>query len=260
MSLPGPDGRLRDAEALLFVPDLDDPRCAEEDAHHLLDVLRLGEGALVAASDGAGRFRICRLSVEAGASRGRRGRGALLEGIGETVSQPAPPGPVTVAFALLKGERTEWAVQKLTELGVDRIVPLLTARTVVRLDLAGAARRAERLRRVAREAAAQARRTRLPELAEPTPLAAFLAAQQAAPGEDGRGLTALAEPGAQALDGRTRRILVGPEGGWAPEELQLVGHRVGLGPNVLRAETAAVVAGTLLTAARSGTLAGPAND
>lgn len=257
MNLPGPDNRLREAEALVFVLDLDDPRCGDEDAHHLLDVLRLGDGALVATSDGAGRFRICRLVVRA---RGRRDREAALEPTDETVAQAAPTRVLTVAFALLKGERTEWAVQKLTELGVDRIVPLVTARTVVRLDPAGAAKRAGRLARIAREASAQARRTRLPELAEPTPLGVFLAGEPLAPGGGEAGLVALAEPGGRPLDRRTSCILVGPEGGWSPEELGLVEHRVGLGPNVLRAETAAVVAGALLTAARSETLSGPASD
>ncbi len=255
MTLGAPDDRLRRAAAVVFVDDLDAPVCTDEDAHHLLEVLRLDTDADVAASDGRGRFRPCRLAPAEPRRRKGRPVAAILVPSGDVVDDRpvAPPGtePATVAFALVKGDRTEWAVQKLTELGVDRLVPLLTARTVVRLDPDGAARRAERLRRVAREAAAQARRTTLPEVAVPTPLDRYLAGGT----PDGLpppapGAVALAEPGGTPLGPATRCVVVGPEGGWTVDELALVDRRVGLGRLVLRAETAAVVAGVLLTHAR----------
>lgn len=265
MSPAGPDERLRRAAAVVFVDDLATPTCGPEDAHHLLDVLRLEAGTEVAASDGRGRFRLCRLHPAGGRGRGHQARGALLEPLGEVLDDGPPPvdaadapagplegdEPTTVAFALIKGERTEWAVQKLTELGVQRIVPVVTARTVVRLDAPGALRRAERLRRVAREAASQARRTTLPEVAIPTRLDRYLAEGTLdglpAPAP---GAVALAEPGGDGLADATRCVVVGPEGGFTPEELGLARLRLGLGRNVLRAETAAIVAGILLTRAR----------
>jgi len=253
-----PDERLRSAEAMVVVDDLETPMCSPEDAHHLLDVLRLRAGAVVAATDGAGRFRLCRLSSLGGERRGRPGATGLdLQPAGDLVSEPAPREGVTVAFALLKGDRTEWIVQKLTEVGVDHIVPLLTARTVVRLDPLAAERRSLRLRRVAREAACQSRRTYLPEVVEPVTLARFLAAVSAGSdtvGEATGPCPVIAEPGGPPLDPSTRCVLVGPEGGWAPDELRLVPCRLGLGPTVLRAETAALVAGVLLVSAREKTL------
>lgn len=255
MSPEAPDERLRRAAAVVFVDDLEAPACRPEDAHHLLDVLRLEGGSEVAASDGRGRFRLCRFPLAAGRGRGRQPHLPLLEPLGAVHDDPSragadPGGPTTVAFALLKGERTEWAVQKLTEIGVGRIVPLVTARTVVRLDAPGALRRADRLRRVAREAASQARRTTLPEVAVPTRLDRFLAEGTL----DGlpappSGAVALAEPGGDDLSPATRCVVVGPEGGLTLEELALPGLRLGLGRNILRAETAAIVAGILLTRA-----------
>lgn len=157
----------------------------------------------------------------------------------ERVPRPAPA--VTVAFAVVKGQRPEWAVQKLTEIGVDRIVPLLTARSVVRWPPGEAGRQVARLRRVAREAAVQSRRLWLPVIEGVTPVAA-LAAEPGA-------VLAHFDGDPPSLDRPV--VLVGPEGGWDDAELAAAPGRVGLGPSVLRAETAAMVAGTLLCALRA---------
>ena len=158
------------------------------------------------------------------------------------MARPTPE--VTVAFAVVKGERPGWAVQKLTEIGVDRIVLLQTARSVVRWPLGEADKQLDRLRRVAREAAVQSRRVWLPVVG---PVAPFdgVAAQ---PG------VALAHPvgGPPSLDRPT--ILIGPEGGWTDDELACGAPPISLGPSILRTETAAVVAGTLLCALRSATV------
>jgi 16S rRNA (uracil1498-N3)-methyltransferase len=242
-----------------FVDDLDAPVLSPEDRHHLERVLRLRPGDEVTVSDGAGGWRRCRF-------------GPALEPVGEVGHRPRPVPAVTVAFALVKGQRPEWAVQKLTELGVDRIVPLLCARSVVRWPAREAgpggqpareagpggqpAREAgpggqpagegggqlDRLRRVAREAAVQSRRVWLPEVAGVTPVAALLAGEGAALAHPGGGPPALSRP----------VVLVGPEGGWDERELAAAPALVGLGPSVLRTETAAVVAGTLLCALRAG--------
>ncbi len=159
---------------------------------------------------------------------------------GDVVVEARPSPAITVGFALTKGDRPELVVQKLTELGVDVIVPFVANRTVVRWDDVKAARNAARGRTIAREAAAQCHRAWLPEVREPVPFAVAASG----PG------VALAHPdgGPPSLDHPT--VLVGPEGGWSIEEESAVPGRIGLGPHVLRAETAAVAAGALLAALR----------
>ena len=222
------------AVAHVFVPDLSAPELATGDRHHLDRVLRLRVGEAVTASDGAGRWVACRWVG-----------GAALEVDGEVVSEPAPAPLVTVAFSPVKGDRPEWAVQKLTELGVDRVVPLVAARSVVRWTGDRAAAVVERWRRVAREAAMQSRRAWLPAVEEAVEF--WVAA--AWPG------AALAVGGGDPPSLDRPVVLVGPEGGWSDGELGVGLPTVGLGPNVLRTETAAVAAGTLLVALRSGLLA-----
>ncbi len=179
-------------------------------------------------SDGAGGWRRCRF-------------GPTLEPVGEVERVPRAEPPVTVAFTVVKGERPEWAVQKLTEIGVDRIVPLQTARSVVRWPLGETGGQLARLRRVAREAAVQSRRLWLPVVDAVTPIDA-LAAEPGA---------VLAHPGGGPPSLHRAKVLVGPEGGWDDEELADAPALVGLGPAVLRTETAAVVAATLLCALRA---------
>lgn len=211
----------------VLVDDLDDPVLGDADHHHLARVRRLRPGAPVTVGDGAGRYRLARFD--------RR-----CEPAGPVETVPARARPLAVAFALTKGDKPEAVVQALTEVGIDRIVPFVGDRTVVRWDEAKAGRNAERLRAVAREAAMQAHRPWLPEIGA----VATFAQVAALPG------AALAHPDAPVAaerDPSITTILVGPEGGWSPEEEAAVGLRIGLGPHVLRASTAAVVAGALLT-------------
>src|SRR5207237_308256 len=120
-----------------------------EDRHHFERVLRLRRGDLVTVSDGAGGWRPCTF-------------GPGLDPSGPIEREPSPTPPIAVAFGVLKGDRPELVVQKLTELGVDRVVPMTTARCVVQWEGERARRHADRLRRVSREAAMQARRAWLP--------------------------------------------------------------------------------------------------
>jgi 16S rRNA (uracil1498-N3)-methyltransferase len=220
--LPGP---------LAFVGDLDAPSLDPADRHHLERVVRLRPGDPITVADGAGRFRPCRF-------------GPALGVTGDIATEAAPEPTITVCFALIKGERPELVVQKLTEVGVDRIVPFAAGRSIVRWDAVRAARHVERLGAVARAAAAQCRRARLPEV---TPLASFaeVATLPGAARCDRGG----APPG---LDRPT--LLVGPEGGWTEDEVGAGLPTVGLVDHVLRAETAAIVAGSLLCALRVGTV------
>ena len=230
-------GALREAAAHAFVVDLENPELAADERRHLERVLRLRAGETVTVSDGAGRWRPCRFTTSG------------LEPCGDIVAEERGTPSVAVGIALTKGERLDWAVQKLTELGVDRVVPFTAERSVVRWDGARSAHHVDRLRRIARQAAMQSRRTWLPEVDD---LRAFAEAA-AIPG------AALADPGGHRPSLDRPVVLVGPEGGWAQDEAARGLPVVGLGPTVLRSETAAVAAGTLLCALRAGVI-GPGGE
>ncbi|MEY2469893.1 MAG: rRNA (uracil1498-N3)-methyltransferase [Actinomycetota bacterium] len=223
--------RLPAFAAHVFVDDLVQPVLVEDDAHHLGRVLRLRDGEAVTAADGVGKWRPCRFT------------GGALEATGDVVVTEKPAPTVTIAFALTKGDKPELVIQKLTELGVDRIVPLLAGHTVVRWDEAKAARNAERFRAVARSAAMQSRRAWLPQVDGVTTLGELAAAVTD---------LALAHPGGLPLSPASTVVAVGPEGGWTDDELTAVDRHVDLGGTTLRAETAALSAGVLLTALRDG--------
>lgn len=229
------------AAAHAFVADLEAPTLSAEDHHHLWRVLRLAPGTRVTVGDGAGAWRLATL----------RGADRHVDPVGDVVVEVRPTPPIGVAFALTKGERPEWTVQKLTELGVDRIIAVAAARSVVRLDDERAARAAERWRRVAREAAMQCRRAWLPAVEGVITFANLAAAS-------GRTL-ALAHPGGEPPSLARPLVAVGPEGGWDPAELALAAPAtfVGLGDLVLRAETASLAVATLLVAMRQGTVPSP---
>ncbi len=220
----------------VFVDDLERPELRDEDRHHLTRSLRLRSGDSFTASDGAGSWRICRLGS------GPEGED---EPAGEVVFVEAPQPPITIGFALIKGGRPELVVQKLTELGVDAIVPFTAEHSVVRWDADRATRHTERLRRVAREAAMQSRQVHLPEIGEPTDFA-ILAAYPGAIRADITG-------NPPSLDHPT--VLIGPEGGWSNTERHQLGA-IRISSSVLRSETAAITTAGLLTALRDG-LAGP---
>ncbi len=239
MSAGRPDPELVSASAMVFVDDLSAPRLDEGALHHLVDVLRLRPGEVVIASDGEGSWIRCLVSGEATAS---------LVVDGPVVVQPAPVPPITVAFVPTKGDRPEWVAQKLTELGVDRIVPLWSRRAVVRWHGDRGVRAVDRLRRVARESSAQCRRTRLPEVTGVMELAELAELAGTPP--------CLAQPGGGRPTLADTVVAIGPEGGWDDDERSRWGEGMGLGPTVLRSETAAVAAGTVLCALRGG-LVGP---
>jgi 16S rRNA (uracil1498-N3)-methyltransferase len=160
-----------------------------------------------------------------------------LEPVGSVVAVAPPEVPLTIAVAVPKADRPEWLVQKLTELGVDRIVFLHTERSVVRWDAERGAKHLVKLRRVAAEALEQSRRVWLPELAGPVPAATFLHA------------AVVAEPGGRPLTADDRTIAIGPEGGWTDAELAAASGAVDLGDGVLRVETAALAAAVRATVA-----------
>ena len=220
----------------VFVDDVDAPVLRSEARHHLERALRVRTGDALVVSDGRGRSREV---VLLGAGE--------VELAGEVRVEPRPSPAITIAFAITKGDKPELAVQTLTELGVDRIVPFAAARSVARWDGDRARKHVERLRRIAREASMQCRRAWLPEVSEAI---SFAAATELS----GAVLADGAATAAPTLAHPT--VLVGPEGGWAEEELDCGLPAVALGPHVLRAETAAMAAATLLAGQRAR-LVGP---
>ncbi len=226
-----PDPLLVGSHAHAFVEHLDAPVLTDVDAHHLERVLRLRVGDPVTVSDGVGGWRPCRF-----------GGGATLEPSGEIRRTTAPYAPLTIGFSLLKGDRNELVVQKLTEIGASRIAPMTTDRTIVRWDAARATTNHDRFIRIAREAAMQSRRVILPIIEPVQPIDAL------AHGDE----VALAVAGAPPIESGITTVLVGPEGGWSPTELDFPTRRIGLGPNILRAETGSIVACALLVAFLTG--------
>ena len=224
---------------------------SEEESRHLRDVLRLRAGDEAFVFDGEGREFACVVSEPGG----RRGA-ARLEVRGR-VEPPSPESPLrlTLAVALLKGEKFDLVVQKATELGVARVAPVLTMRADVRpRDAGDSSKRVERWRRLALEAAKQSGRARVPSVVEPQSFEAFV--KDEAVGDSLRVM--FAERGGVGLDGLPRgsaaptsvAALVGPEGGWEDEEIELARAHgwsvVTLGGRTLRAETAAVAVCALL--------------
>ncbi len=255
------------AAAQVFVDDLGDPVPDPGARHHLARVLRLRPGETVVASDGVGRWRSCRYRPARRGGGSGPGVASVLEAAGPVEVEPRLSPRLTVAFAPAKGDRPEWVVQKLTELGIDRIVPLSAERSVVRWEGDRADRAVERLRRVALEAAAQSRRVWLPEVSDLIGVADLAKAEASAaegegaepagtegvPGAATGGLV-LAQLGGPPPRPWQRTVAVGPEGGWAPAELGLGLPCVGLGTGVLRSETAALVAAAALSLLRAATV------
>ncbi len=183
--------------------------------------------------------------------------------------------PVTLLLSVFKFDRMEWALEKAVELGCGRIVPVLAERTEKHLAQA-AAKRADRWRRLALEAAKQSRRSDLPEIGEPTPLGAILAADQPAGGQRQSGVEGIAassgplrillsemeedQPLLRILQQNASneetggiKLAVGPEGGWTAGEIALFTsagwHSASLGPRILRVETAVIAALAIINAA-----------
>lgn len=215
---------------LVYVEDLEQPVLRLDDHHHLARVRRVRNGDPVILGDGSGSWRTARMHDEE----------PEPTGVVRYCEHPTPA--IGVAFALVKGSKPELAVQKLTELGVDWICPFEAARSVVRWDEGKADLAQARLNKVAREAAMQSRQPWLPMIEPVTSFAAVAGIEGACLAERGGEAPTLADP----------VILIGPEGGWERHELEVDLPRVSLSTGVLRAETAAIVAGALLVALRAG--------
>lgn len=215
---------LRNSSAHVVVDDLSQPQLDEVDAHHLFRVLRLRDGAVVTATDGRGSWRECRAY----------GRDAITSH-GEVMREAPRSQPIGVAFVPVKAEKPETTIRQLVEVGVDEIFVVSPTKRAV----AGTRDRLnDRAERIVREACMQSRRVFVPAVHLGVPLADVVALSGAA----------LADPDGASPTPEHRLLIVGPEGGFDEGEIPVSIPRVGIGPAVLRAETAALVAGARLVA------------
>jgi 16S rRNA (uracil1498-N3)-methyltransferase len=215
---------------------------SDEDHRYLVRVLRLAVGDTVTLFDGRG--------AEADATITRLGPRALELRVDARRASDGPIGPeLTLIQALARGEKLDLVVQKATELGVGRIIPVTTERAVPRLETVRASSRRVRWQKIAREAARQSGRADVPEIEPVTPLAVAVAA---APRdalklllwEQARNISLRSVLPAAAPSGIV--VAIGPEGGFSDGEVaharELGFQPVGFGPRILRTETAAVAA------------------
>jgi 16S rRNA (uracil1498-N3)-methyltransferase len=217
-----------------------------EHASHLVHVLRarLGQEFDIVADGVVHRARVDKVSE----NRVEFELGGEIPG--------ASPAPVTMLLSIFKFDRMEWAIEKCTELGVAKIVPVIARRTDAHLA-AASVKRAERWRRIALQASEQSRRASQPEISQPIRF------------EDALAIPAtfrivLAENETHAMlpelvaskSSKDVVLAVGPEGGWTSEELDTFNREgwvlASLGPTILRAETAAIVAAAVTILELSG--------
>ncbi len=219
-----------------------------DDSHHLQKVMRARVGEQVICSNGIGREALVKIT--------EMHAGLVRAAIIEELPLLAEPGvQVWIAQSLPKGDKLETVIQKGTEIGAVRFIPFLSARTVVQYDERKEAKRVDRWRKIAKEAAEQAHRNRIPEVDAPIPWkqllkqagladAAFFCYEK----ENGQHLrTGLrhAFPDPAEAKGKTVLLVIGPEGGFTEQELQEAEAAgcvaVGLGARILRTETAGMV-------------------
>jgi len=222
-----------------------------DEARHLREVLRLKAGAEVFVFDGAGKEFHCRITES------RRDTAQLKVLAEVSPAKPESPLQLTLALALLKGEKFDLVVQKATELGVARIVPVITKHADIRLrDESDAAKRVTRWQRIAMEAAKQSGRAVVPAVASVISFASLIETTSADERSnclmfserDGQSLLQTNE--GLAADSKQMTALVGSEGGWSDEEIEAARAAgwtiVTLSGRTLRAETAAIAVVALL--------------
>lgn len=210
------------------------------DVNHIRNVLRLKVGDEILVSDGRGRDYYCQISDI--------GSDEVVAAVHDVCDNFAElPTRVTLFQGYPKSDKLELIVQKMVELGVYRIVPVMTARTVVKLDAKKAAKKTERYRLIAESAAKQSGRGLIPEVTEPVTFnkAIELAKQldmNIIPYEEAEGMAYSREVIAKVSEQGSLGIFIGPEGGFTKEEVLLAKEAgaccITLGHRILRTETA----------------------
>ncbi|MBP7950312.1 MAG: 16S rRNA (uracil(1498)-N(3))-methyltransferase [Verrucomicrobiales bacterium] len=225
----------------------ENPALDEEEAHHCTDVLRLKPGDRVVVFNGQG--------VESAAEILTTGRHTVLLKTHSVQKTPPPPARITLCQAIPKGKNMELIIEKATELGVAEIIPVLSERTVVRLDPGEAQKKQEKWQRTAVGACKQCGQNWLPHIGLPVGMDRLLAAKPAAD----LLLIAAIEEGAQRLHRilaeqpqrpGSALICIGPEGDFTPAEVGMAKsygcQPMTLGPIILRTETAAIFSVSIL--------------
>jgi 16S rRNA (uracil1498-N3)-methyltransferase len=227
--------------------DLSDVVILSKEASRHLNVLRPKPGEIVELFDGKGSVRPYKVENAK----------APLKAAGETRHVPAPAKRITLFACVTKGSRWDWTIEKCVELGVARIVPVISDRCIVRLKDGEKEAKAERWRRVAEDAARQSDAAWMPEVATPVDFKEALAIADEC---DCLFAGALVEPPPKPLlselaerrNEKSFGIFVGPEGDFTPEEMESLLEKaipVSFGPTILRAETAAIFGVSVLAAA-----------
>ena len=243
---------------------LDSPQLPKEAANHL-KVLRPKDGEEIELFDGKGAWRVYRVVVESGSGRAdfRLVPSELLNSpTAQLPNSVQRPKPLTLFACVTKGSRWDWTIEKATELGVTRIVPVISERTIVRIPKEDRAAKRERWMRIAEDAARQSDAKWLPEILEPVDFADSLALVK----ETRCFVGALTNPPPrlildELLHSSTSTshfnysLFVGPEGDFTPDELKAlieIATPVSFGPTILRAETAAIFGVSVLAAFIAG--------
>ena len=228
-----------------------------EQAHHLLHVLRATEGTEVGAFDGAGLTRLYHVVARSATALTLEAKQPVFSAVGAPVE--------TVLFACIpKGDRMEWLLEKATELGVSKIVPVMSARTVVRLDAKQAVAKQARWQRIVEAASRQCGAAFIPEVLVPQAFGATVELMKQCSTLIVAALIPEAQPLKPVLDtlnpqtpGQMWGWWCGPEGDFTKEEMQTIldcgAVPVTLGPLILRAETAAIYGLANLGCARNNT-------
>jgi len=218
------------------------------DAHHLTRVLRVEPGQQFEISD---NHNVYLAEVESAR------KDLVCFAVREKVASDKPLVCTTILASLIRFEHFEWMLEKATELGVERVVPVQAERSERGLEQA-ASKRMSRWTRIVRESSEQSRRARLPEIAAPVALAGAIKIESAYRFvlEEAEAPPMLPALPALRHPGDPVAVLVGPEGGWTDRERQQIAgagwQSVSLGSQILRAETAAIAALAIVNAAWAG--------
>ena len=214
----------------------------EDNTHHLLNVLRAGIGDQLEVSDACGRTYSCTiLETES--------KAAVCSVDREIERNRELPCGITLFQSVAKGDKMDWVIQKAVELGVTRIVPVITGRTIARPDAKSAAHKVQRWSRIAESAAKQCGRAVIPEVSEvimfPEAVSqAALCDRFIFPYECAAGMEHTREVFSSVQPGMTVSVMIGPEGGFKPSEVSEAkaagAHILTLGSRILRTETAAL--------------------
>lgn len=217
-----------------------------QDAHHIKNVLRMKTGEIVRVSSEGGQSYTCSIL--------ELGDGFVQLDIMGDALQTELSGRIYLFQALPKGSRMEYIVQKAVELGVYEIIPVTMKYCVVKLDEKKSREKVKRWQAVAESAAKQSKRSQIPQVHPVLNYSdavsyAMQCDRQFVPYENERGMKATKEALEQIQAGESISVMIGPEGGFAPEEIEAVRGRmqvISLGRRILRTDTAAVTAMSLL--------------